>query len=48
MLNFINTDLERNLNVLRESQQEEKQWKDDVILTLRAIDEKLSKLLESK
>jgi hypothetical protein len=39
---MMNTDLQRNLNALRDSQQSEKQWKEDVLSVLKSIDEKLA------
>jgi hypothetical protein len=44
----MNTDLQINLNALRDSQQSEKQRKEDVLSVLKSIDEKLGKLLEDK
>ncbi|WP_286231297.1 hypothetical protein [Neobacillus mesonae] len=38
----------QSLNALRETQQEENQWKKDVFAILKSIDDKLGKLLEGK
>jgi hypothetical protein len=42
------TDLERNLRAMQSKQQEDRQWKEDVLSVLISIDEKLDKVLETK
>ncbi|MFP5111842.1 hypothetical protein ACSU64_05620 [Bacillaceae bacterium C204] len=45
---MLNTDLQRNLNLVKEKQQEDRQWKEDVLAVLKSINEKLGELLEGK
>ncbi|MEH6957775.1 hypothetical protein [Neobacillus drentensis] len=47
MFNY-NSELQRNLNVVREVQQRDKQFKEDVLSVLISIDRKSEKILDGK